>query len=461
MQLFDLHQARLPVWFVPRASLHLHSPTADLSTYTFNQHRIKHQFCPTCGVAPFGMGTDGEGNATGGDQRALPGRCRSCAALKRSAVTTARSRLRRLSAPNRSCAIARARCRVRAARDGVAERAARSAITRMSRTGRHRCSHIASRSSGSSRDPSVRCRRSARALPRRRPRAASRPIISAFRATRAIRVRRSRPAYVDLERVRDAGVLGRCGHALLSVRGLRRVSSAFSTRRAPSARQRGSQRHGNDTAIEGAAAYSTLGWFADPILSSMLRWSDDELDGVIFHELAHQLLYVEDDTAFNESFATFVQQRGSARMARGARPAATGSRRRDARDDAFTALVLDLRERLRALYTRELDARRPRARRRQSEIDGVPRALQTSSRHRVEGDAGLRRLGRRADQQRAPRAVRALRPLGAGFRRSFHAGKRRLDDVLRLVRGLAHLPQGRTEPPPRWAGSPRRRPTAR
>ena len=110
---------------------------------------------------------------------------------------------------------------------------------------------------------------------------------------------------------------------------------------------------GDDTAIEGAAAYSTLGWFADPILSSMLRWDDDALDGVIFHELAHQLIYVADDTAFNESFATFVQREGLRewRAARGLPPADAS---RDARDDAFVALVLDLRERLRALYAREL-----------------------------------------------------------------------------------------------------------
>jgi len=112
---------------------------------------------------------------------------------------------------------------------------------------------------------------------------------------------------------------------------------------------------GNDTAIEGSAAYSTLGWFADPILSSMLRWSDDELDGVIFHELAHQQVYAADDTAFNESFATFVQREGLRewRTSRGLPPAGDAD---DARDDAFTALVLDLRERLRTLYTRELDA---------------------------------------------------------------------------------------------------------
>jgi len=110
---------------------------------------------------------------------------------------------------------------------------------------------------------------------------------------------------------------------------------------------------GDDTAIEGAAAYSTLGWFSDPILSSMLRWNDDELDGVIFHELAHQLLYVKDDTAFNESFATFVQQEGLRewRAARGLAPADSDE---SAIDDAFTALVLDLRERLRAVYAREL-----------------------------------------------------------------------------------------------------------
>ena len=106
---------------------------------------------------------------------------------------------------------------------------------------------------------------------------------------------------------------------------------------------------GNDTAIEGAAAYSTLGWFADPILSSMLRWSDDELDGVIFHELAHQLVYVKDDTAFNESFATFVQEEGL-REWRAARGLAPPDPTEAQHDEAFTALVMDLRDRLRALY---------------------------------------------------------------------------------------------------------------
>jgi hypothetical protein len=50
------------LWFVPRANLHLQTPISELSTYTFNKHHIQHHFCPTCGVAPFGTGSDGKGN---------------------------------------------------------------------------------------------------------------------------------------------------------------------------------------------------------------------------------------------------------------------------------------------------------------------------------------------------------------------------------------------------------------
>jgi predicted aminopeptidase len=114
------------------------------------------------------------------------------------------------------------------------------------------------------------------------------------------------------------------------------------------------RRQGNDVEVGGVSAYSTLGWFADPILSSMLRWDDDELDSTIFHELAHQLIYVKDDTAFNESFATFVQDQGLRewRQSRGL-PAKNG--RDEAMENGFTTLVLDLRERLKRLYASDLD----------------------------------------------------------------------------------------------------------
>ncbi|HEX7815687.1 aminopeptidase [Dyella sp.] len=106
---------------------------------------------------------------------------------------------------------------------------------------------------------------------------------------------------------------------------------------------------GDDVYVGGVAAYSTLGWFADPILSSMMRWDDDELASTIFHELAHQLIYVKDDSSFNESFASFVQAEGLRqwRLSRGL-PASQG--RSEAMDDSFTQLVLDLRKRLRVVY---------------------------------------------------------------------------------------------------------------
>lgn len=107
--------------------------------------------------------------------------------------------------------------------------------------------------------------------------------------------------------------------------------------------------HGDDVWVGGVPAYSTLGWFADPILSSMLRWDDDELAGTIFHELAHQLIYVKGDTAFNESFATFVQTEGL-RQWRASRGLAAANNQDYTTNDGFTRLVLDLRERLKNLY---------------------------------------------------------------------------------------------------------------
>ena len=117
---------------------------------------------------------------------------------------------------------------------------------------------------------------------------------------------------------------------------------------------------GFDTYLGGIEAYSTLGWFDDPILNTMLRWSDERLVAVIFHELAHQQLYVTNDTAFNESFATFVEREGLRqwRAAHGLAPAdPMGERQRE----QFIALVLASRERLEQLYASGLSEERMRA----------------------------------------------------------------------------------------------------
>jgi predicted aminopeptidase len=69
---------------------------------------------------------------------------------------------------------------------------------------------------------------------------------------------------------------------------------------------------GLDVARSPAAAYSTLGWFEDPLLDTMFRSSDERLAAMIFHELAHQQLYLRGDADFNESYASFIEETGVA-----------------------------------------------------------------------------------------------------------------------------------------------------
>lgn len=65
-----------------------------------------------------------------------------------------------------------------------------------------------------------------------------------------------------------------------------------------------------DVQVIGVPTYSTLGWFNDPVLSTFVRYPDAELARLIFHELAHQVVYVKGDSQFNESFATTVEEEG-------------------------------------------------------------------------------------------------------------------------------------------------------
>lgn len=114
---------------------------------------------------------------------------------------------------------------------------------------------------------------------------------------------------------------------------------------------------GLDTITAKVPAYSTLGRFKDPVLSTMLSRSDAGLANLVFHELAHQVVYVSDDTAFNESFASFVGAEGVRRWrAAGAdvtapQPNAEIRRRRE-----YARALLDgLRDGLEALYAAPID----------------------------------------------------------------------------------------------------------
>lgn len=125
---------------------------------------------------------------------------------------------------------------------------------------------------------------------------------------------------------------------------------------------------GDDVHVGGVPAYSTLGWFDDPLLSTFVGYPDTSLARLVFHELAHQVVYVRDDTTFNESFATAVEEAGLARWiaaqagtpqhARLAAEQARGARLRE----AFRRLVAEARSTLAAVYASDAPEAAKRAR---------------------------------------------------------------------------------------------------
>lgn len=121
---------------------------------------------------------------------------------------------------------------------------------------------------------------------------------------------------------------------------------------------------GHDAAVGGVAAYSTLGHFDDPILNTMIAWNDIQLAGTLFHELAHQVIYVPGDSQFNESFATVVEEAGLARWleSRGRVQEMRAWYTQRERAETFIGLLLAARERLRNLYAQSLPEAEMRAR---------------------------------------------------------------------------------------------------
>jgi predicted aminopeptidase len=109
---------------------------------------------------------------------------------------------------------------------------------------------------------------------------------------------------------------------------------------------------GFDVVVGGVAAYSTLGHFDDPILSSMVNWDDAELAAIIFHELTHQLLYVPNDASFNEALATTVEEEGVRRWleAQGRSKDLSDHLLEHARYLEVIALMTETRNGLRTLY---------------------------------------------------------------------------------------------------------------
>jgi predicted aminopeptidase len=109
---------------------------------------------------------------------------------------------------------------------------------------------------------------------------------------------------------------------------------------------------GYDVHVGGVPAYSTLGWFDDPLLSTFIRYPDTQLARLVFHELAHQVAYAKNDTTFNESFAVVVEETGVRRWleAEGRSAELESFRAAQARKRAFAASIKEARDRLAQVY---------------------------------------------------------------------------------------------------------------
>lgn len=112
------------------------------------------------------------------------------------------------------------------------------------------------------------------------------------------------------------------------------------------------RQQGLDVYVAGIAAYSTIGWFDDPMLNTIIERDEIRLAGLIFHELSHQVVFIKGDTAFNEGFAVTVELEGVKRWLahQGSSAMLEKYQQRKSRHKQFVELVTQTRDQLEKLY---------------------------------------------------------------------------------------------------------------
>ena len=198
-------------------------------------------------------------------------------------------------------------------------------------------------------------------------------------------------------------------------------------------------KEGDDVYVGGVTAYSTLGWFSDPVLSTFINYPEPEIARILFHELAHQVVYVKGDTVFNESFAVAIEEEGLRRwLEREGTPAQRAAYAESHRRQAeFVALVLKYRARLADFYAKpgSPGEQREGKRRLFTEMTGDYDALKAS----WGGFAGFDRLLASGPNNAFLVSIASYTELLPAFRALLAQNKGDLPAFYRAVRDLAKL----------------------
>ena len=146
---------------------------------------------------------------------------------------------------------------------------------------------------------------------------------------------------------------------------------------------------GFDVYVGGVPAYSTLGWFNDPLLNTMFLYGETYLAGVVFHELSHQRVYIPGDTEFNEAFAVSVEESGTELWLLDQSNPAAIKRYRAAqkRNQDFLDLIAQSRENLHRIYTGNKSDAQKRAEK-SAEIEALRARYRRLKRNRWNGYDG-------------------------------------------------------------------------
>ena len=201
------------------------------------------------------------------------------------------------------------------------------------------------------------------------------------------------------------------------------------------------QREGLDVFVTGIPAYSTLGWFDDPVLNTVMRYPDAQLAQLIFHELAHQVVYVPGDTVFNESFAVAVEMEGVDRWL--TRDGDAGKRADfelyEQRKGAFIDLVMKYRGNLGTLYASA--APDTEKRRKKAETFAAMKADYLTLKSSWGGHAGYDRFFARELNNAHLVPVATYSELVPGFRRVLAENGGDFKRFYAAVKAIAKLPK--------------------